>query len=216
VAAKTESLDAARDRIALALLRHVPFDGFGPKALAAGAADAGYRPEMALRAFPRGMAEVAEHVSRYADRKMAAELKRRRLDSMRVRDRVATAVRVRVEVLAAHREAVRRLVAFLALPHNAPLAARLTWRTVDAMWHAAGDTSTDYNYYTKRGLLAGVYAATVLCWLADRGDGKGDYPDTWAFLDRRISEVLRVFGLPKRLYERIAGLPWPGRGSRQG
>lgn len=209
--AKRTSPDAQRDAIVLAMLRHVPFDGFSVRALQAGAADAGFGRDGAARAFPRGPAEAAEHLSRYADRRMIEELRGRRLDAMRVRDRIATAVRVRIEVLAAHREAMRRLAGFLALPHNAPLAAGLCWRTVDAMWYAAGDASTDYNYYTKRGLLAAVLGSTFFCWLADAGDGKGDYPETWAFLERRITEVLAVFGLPKRLFARLPRFPWPGR-----
>jgi len=204
----TDDLMTTRDRILLATLPHVAFDGWTRKALTAGVADAGFSRDMALRAFPDGIPELVEHFSGWADRRMLAELERRGAAAMRIRDRVAAGVRARLEVLAAHREAVRRALAFLALPPNAPLAARLLWRTVDAMWYAAGDNATDFNYYTKRGLLAAVYATTVLCWLADSSE---DFVDTWAFLDRRIADVMKVPAYKARLKAALERLPRPSR-----
>ena len=104
----------------------------------------------------------------------AQDLSRRERQIMDIvyrRDRVTVAVRARLELLAPHREACRRLMSFLALPPNAGLAASSTWKTVNAMWYAAGDTSTDFNFYTKRALLASVYASTVLYWLGDESEG---------------------------------------------
>ncbi|MBI1985384.1 MAG: COQ9 family protein [Rhodospirillales bacterium] len=204
----TDERRATRDRILLSTLPHVAFDGWTRKALTAGVADVGLSPDMALRAFPEGIPELVDHFADWADRRMLAELERRGAAAMRIRDRVTTGVRARLEVLAAHREAVRRLLAFLALPPNAPLAARLLWRTVDAMWYAAGDNATDFNYYTKRGLLAAVYTTTVLCWLADSSE---EFADTWAFLDRRIADVMKVPAYKARLKEALGRLPRPSR-----
>ena len=119
---------------------------------------------------------------------------------------IATAIRVRLEQTAGHREAVRRALSLLAMPLNAGKGPALLWRTVDAIWYAAGDTATDFNYYTKRGLLAGVYSATLLCWLEDRSEG---FATTWSFLDRRISEVMRVPQALSGLRKRLEGLPTP-------
>ena len=197
-------LQATKDSIVVAALDHVPFDGWTRRALAAGARDAGLTPDMAPRAFPGGMVEAAEHFSDWADRRMLAALEGHDLQAMRVRDRIATGVRVRLDALAPHREAVRRALSFFALPQNAGLAARCTWRTVDAIWYAAGDTATDFNFYTKRGLLAPVHASTVLYWL---GDGSEDFADTWAYLDRRIDDVLRVPRLQARLKRALESVP---------
>ena len=197
-----------RDRILLAALPHVVFDGWTVRALAAGTADAGMTPDTALRAFPGGMVEVAEHFSEYADRRMTAALERREGGKISVRQRVALAVRLRLEELAPHREAVRRAIAFLALPHNAIAGARCGWRTVDAIWYALGDRSVDFTYYTKRATLGCVYGATVLCWLGDDSD---DHAETWAFLEHRIEDVMALSGLnPKSVLERLArfGRPW--------
>ncbi len=199
-----EEIDTAREKILEATLAHVPFDGWTDTALRAGAADAGYGPADPARFFPGGPAELIELFNVRADAAMLAELEARDLDAMRVRERVALGVRLRLEQNEAHREAIRRGLACLALPRNAPLALKCLHRTVDAIWRAAGDTATDYNYYTKRGLLAGVYAATLLYWLGDDSPGCAR---TWAFLDRRIADVMRVPQGVARLRERLPQLP---------
>jgi len=199
--------DRAREQIIAAALPHVPFDGWTLETLRRAAADAGYDPLTALRVFPRGAVEAIEAWVAQADRRMLEALERQGAGGPKVRERVALAIRLRLEELASHREAVRRALSVLALPHHAPLAARLVWRTVDAIWYAAGDTATDFNYYSKRGLLAGVYSATVMYWLEDKSEGCAD---TWKFLDRRLADVLRVPQALGRLREgfgRVARFP---------
>jgi ubiquinone biosynthesis protein COQ9 len=203
--------DGAREEIVAAALPHVPFDGWTLETLRRAAADAGYDPLTALRVFPRGPVEAIEAWVAQADRHMLEALERQDMAALKVRERVATAVRLRLDGLGAHREAVRRALSALALPHNAPLAARLVWHTVDAIWYAAGDTATDFNYYSKRGLLAGVYSATVMYWLDDKSEG---YADTWKFLDRRLADALRIPQALGRLREglgRFARFPKPFR-----
>ena len=215
------ALDETRQRLLEAVMPHVPFDGWSLTALKAAAAEAGVAEALARNAFPGGPAELLEAFSAEMDRRMLVQLESRDLGAMRVRDRIHTAVRTRLELLAPHREAVRRGLSLLALPIHAPLATRCLYRTVDAMWHAAGDTSTDYNFYTKRLLLSGVYSATLLFWLNDRSEGQAE---TWAFLERRISDALRLGGtfgkslaslleLPDRMMARRPGA-WPRRPAR--
>ncbi len=200
--------DALRDEILLAALPHVPFDGWGEAALTRGAVDAGHDSATARRLFTGGAAEMIAAHSRYADRIMLEELERRDLDVMKIRDRIIAAVRVRLEQNAVHREAVRRGLTMLAMPQNAALATKLLYRTVDAMWHAAGDTSTDYNFYSKRALLAGVYSTTLMYWLNDNSE---DFSATWAFLDRRVAEVLQVPKILARAGRVLERLPDPFR-----
>jgi ubiquinone biosynthesis protein COQ9 len=203
---QTFDRDAVRAAIIDATLPHVPFDGWTQGALQQGAVGAGHDKVMALRVFPGGPVEAVEFWSHLADRRMLAALEQRELSAMKVRDRIATAIRVRLEQTAGHREAVRRALSLLAMPLNAGKGPALVWRTVDAIWYAAGDTATDFNYYTKRGLLAGVYSATLLCWLEDRSEG---FATTWSFLDRRIAEVMRVPQALGALRKRLEGLPTP-------
>jgi ubiquinone biosynthesis protein COQ9 len=107
----------------------------------------------------------------------------------RIRDKVTQAVRVRLEALAPHKEAERLAIAFWMRPLRKWEGAKLVWKTADVIWTHAGDTATDYNRYTKRGLLSGVLTATTLFWLNDTSK---DHQDSWAFLDRRIENVMTV------------------------
>lgn len=209
----TDDLMTLRDEIVEAALPHVPFDGWTPRAARRAAADLGLARADAARAFPYGAADMVAHYSDWADRRMLAELDRRDIKAVKIRQRIATAVRVRLEQAAPHREAVRRTLAVLALPSNVLLGGKCLYRTVDAMWVAAGDTSTDWNFYSKRSLLAGVYSSTVLYWLDDKSD---DGTDTWAFLDRRIADVMRIPKLTGRLRSAIDRLPNPARLCRPG
>jgi ubiquinone biosynthesis protein COQ9 len=127
----------------------------------------------------------------------------------KIRDRIKSAVRIRLERHTGEREAARRALALLALPLNAGLGLKLLYKTVDAMWYAAGDTSTDFNFYTKRATLAGVYSATLLYWLNDRSDGS---ESTWAFLDRRIDDVMKI----EELKSRVRSWTGPRRASPSG
>jgi ubiquinone biosynthesis protein COQ9 len=180
--------EALRDRVLDAVLFNVAFDGWGPSGVRAAVRDGAITAEEAALAFPGGTLDMIEYHSIRADRRMVAELERRNVAGLKIRDRITLAIRVRLEQNAGHREAVRRALAILALPANALLAARLLYRTVDAMWYATGDRSADFSFYTRRATLAAVYSATVLYWLNDRSDGM---TATWAFLDRRVDDVMR-------------------------
>ncbi|MDP6805900.1 MAG: COQ9 family protein [Rhodospirillales bacterium] len=186
---------AAKENILVATLPHVPTDGWTRRALMAGAHDAGFASDMAMRAFPDGMGAVVDFMSAYFDARMLAALAKRDLARMRVRDRVKEGVRLRLELVHPHREAVRRALSLRLLSPNAGSATGAAWRTASAIWYAAGDESTDFNYYTKRAILVGVHVATTLYWLDDRSE---DCADTWAFLDRRIANAMAIPNLDPR------------------
>ena len=200
------SIERVRHQLLNATLPHVPFDGWTRASLMAGARNLGLSPAEVANAFPGGPVEMIELMSVEADQRMLESLEREDLASMKVRERVALAIRCRLELYAADREAVRRALGMLALPQNSVLALRLLYRTVDAIWYAAGDTATDFNFYTKRALLAGVYAATVLAWLDDRSPG---FEETWYFLDRRISDAMRLPQIAQRFASPLRWLPNP-------
>lgn len=197
-----------RARIIQAMLAHVPFEGWSASALAAAGRDLGLPEGAAELAFPGGISEVLTVHLEEADRQMLAGLAQHDLSVLKVRQKVALAIRLRLEQAAPHKEAVRRALALLATPRHAPLAPRALYRTVDAIWRACGDRATDFNFYTKRGLLAAVYMATLLHWLDDRSEG---HAATWAFLDRRIGEVMTIPQATGRLRGAIDRLPSPLR-----
>jgi ubiquinone biosynthesis protein COQ9 len=187
----TDTIDAvaeAKARILAAALPNVPFDGWSERALADAVAQSGVEPGMARVAFPRGAIDLALFFHEDGDARMLQALAAAPLSQMRMREKVAYAVRTRLDLADQHREAVRRGVTLFALPIHAAEGARALWRTADAIWTTLGDTSEDGNWYSKRAILAGVYSATVLYWLGDESEGRRA---TWAFLDRRIEGVMR-------------------------
>jgi ubiquinone biosynthesis protein COQ9 len=196
------------EALLLSVLPDVPFDGWTQATIEAAARRLDLDAAAVASLFPRGVRDIVALFSRWADRRMLEALAGRELAAMKVRDRVTTALRARLEALAPHREAVRRALAVLALPQNLGLGLRLLYETVDAIWYAAGDTATDFNFYTKRALLGSVYAATTLFWLEDRSPGM---EETHAFLDRRVSDVMAIPRYGSKLREGIDRLPNPMR-----
>ncbi|SLN73551.1 hypothetical protein ROJ8625_03950 [Roseivivax jejudonensis] len=176
------------DALLDAALMHVPFDGWTETTVRAATEDAGIDRAVARGLFPRGPIDMLMAFHARGDRRMAERVAAASLDGLRYRDKVARAVRLRVEALE-DREAVRRGMTLFSLPMHGADGTRALWRTVDAIWTALGDGSDDLNWYTKRATLSGVYGATVLYWLGDDSPGSRD---TWEFLDRRIDGVMRV------------------------
>ncbi len=195
--------ETLRRAILEAALLHIPFTGWSASALQAGAQDAGLDRLEAKRAFPGGGEEALAFFISGLDRRMLEALADRNLAALRVRERIALCVRTRLELMEPYREAVRRAVGKSCLPPGNLQAMRRLWGTTDLMWRAAGDESTDFNWYTKRGLLGKVYASTLLCWLQDDSEGR---KETWEFLDRRIEDVMRFGKMTAQGREKLAGL----------
>jgi ubiquinone biosynthesis protein COQ9 len=196
----------AREKILFATLPNVAFDGWVERTLKMGAESAGYEPEMALRVFPGGAREAIRFWSERDDQWMLAQMGKEDLAAMPFREHLAKAIRLRIDVNAPHREAVRRTMSFLAMPQNYAAATRNTFDTVSAIWYAVGDTSTDLNFYTKRLTLAPIYVATVLYWIDDTSE---DSAETWAFLDRRLEDSRIIPRLQARLGETLGALTSP-------
>ncbi|WP_372603670.1 COQ9 family protein [Actibacterium sp.] len=200
-------IQVVQDEILAAALPHVAFDGWSDTTLSAAIAETGHDPALARTAFPRGAVDLALAYHRQGDALMRARLAATDLSDMRFRDRIAAAVRFRLEAVE-DRELVRRGSTLFSLPQYTGDGARAIWGTADAIWTALGDTSKDVNWYTKRATLSAVYGATVLFWL---GDDSPDFANTWAFLDRRIDNVMQFEKLKAKtrdnpLLKPLAGL----------
>ena len=177
-----------------AILPRVAFEGWSGAAFDAAVRDAGADPVMAEAACPRGAVDLALAFHERGDAAMLAKLDAADLPGMRVRERVAAAVRWRLEACG-DREPVLKAMALFARPDLAPDGAAAIWRTCDRIWTALGDESDDVNWYTKRAILCGVYSATALYWVGDDSPGCAA---SWAFLDRRIENVMQFEKLKAR------------------
>lgn len=182
-------LSHERQSLVLAALPHVPFSGWSDKTLQDAVRDCGYDPVMAYRCFPGGVPDLVDAFIEESDRRMLERFAELSAENLRIRERIATAIRVRLEWHQEHKEAVRHTVAFYSIPLNTGRGVKRIAHTCDAIWRACGDTATDWNFYSKRMLLAGVYTSTLSFWLNDSSEGM---VDTWAFLDRRIGNVMEI------------------------
>jgi ubiquinone biosynthesis protein COQ9 len=181
-------LEQLRRRLALAVGENAVFDGWNRKAVDSAAERLGVDPVQARLAMPKTQVGMIDLYIQEVDRALEAWFTPKRLQGMKIREKIRALVWKRLEIMGPAREALRRGLAILAMPHNIPLALRVSWRTADLMWRIAGDTSTDFNHYTKRMTLGAVYASTLLAWLDDQSEG---WTDTAGFLDRRIDDVMR-------------------------
>jgi len=177
-----------RRRLALAVGENAVFDGWTKAAVDSAAGQLGLDPVQARLAMPKTQAGMIDIYIQEVDRGLETWFTPKRLEKLKIREKIRQLVWHRLEIMGPAREAVRRGLAILAMPQNVPLALRISWRTADLMWRIAGDTSTDFNHYTKRMTLGAVYASTLLFWLDDQSEG---WRDTAAFLDRRIDDVMR-------------------------
>lgn len=197
--------DTVRERVLLEALTEIPVSGFSEATLTEAGRRAGVSKREVQDAFPQGPASLVEAFSHWADTRMT-EILQKQEPEQRMRDRIACTVRARIEVLIPHKEAARRAAAFLTQPQNTVLATRLTLRTVDAMWRAAGDRSSDFSYYTKRATLSAVYAATLAYWFTDSSEG---HQATWTFLGHRIDNVMQFEKLKSAAQDALSKIPDP-------
>jgi ubiquinone biosynthesis protein COQ9 len=182
------TLDELRRAIAPLLAGHAAFDGWSDKALAMAASEIGVSEGRARLCFPGGAVEMIDCWFDAIDLAMASAYPLERIGKLKIRERIRDLVLFRIEVINPHKEALRRALAILAQPQNAMAGAKLAWRSADRMWRIAGDRSTDFNHYSKRGILSALYTSTMLVFLDDSTEG---LIETRGFLDRRIDDVMR-------------------------
>jgi ubiquinone biosynthesis protein COQ9 len=182
------TLDELRLVLAPEIARAAVFDGWTGVALDQAAASAGADPAVARLAFPGGAMDMIAAWIACTDARMQEAFGAGALDGLKVRERIRALVQFRLDAVAGHEEALRRALAIQAMPHNLARAMRIGWHSADLMWRLAGDTATDYNHYTKRAILVGLYGATLAVFVDDNSEGKAE---TRAFLDRRIDGVMK-------------------------
>ena len=202
--AKVMSDQEMRAAVLARALPHAAFDGFTDSVLQKAGSEAQVSRSDLARLFEGGPISLVEFYSAATDAEMEKRLAEMNLHGMKIRERITFAVKTRLAILKPHKEAARRAAALLSLPMHAGLGARLIYRTVDAMWRAAGDTSTDFNFYTKRGILAGVYGSTAMRWFNDTSEDEGP---TQAFLADRIDNVMQFEKFKAQAKQALSNFP---------
>jgi ubiquinone biosynthesis protein COQ9 len=188
VAEDDRTLDELRLALAPEIARAAVFDGWSDRALHQAAALAGVDPAVARLAFPGGAMDMIAAWVDCTDAAMVAAFGGGALAGLKIRERIRALLQFRLDACAGHEEALRRALAIQAMPQNLARTMRIGWHSADLMWRLAGDTATDYNHYTKRAILMGIYSATLAVFVEDESDGKAE---TRGFLDRRIEGVMK-------------------------
>ena len=195
----TATYEDTKEQLLNAILGHVPFDGWSESGFRAAIVECGLDADLARAICPRGAVDLAIAFHVRGDKAMLERIRTEDLSGLKFRDKIAAAVRFRLQAVE-DREAVRRSVTLFALPIHAADGAKAIWGTCDLIWEALGDTSEDVNWYTKRATLSGIFSITLLFWL---GDNSTDYRATWEFLDRRIEGVMQF----EKLKAQVNGSP---------
>jgi ubiquinone biosynthesis protein COQ9 len=185
-----------RDRAIRAMLPVAGEQGWNWGTLRAGLRAIGEDPALAESHFPAGPVGAVRAWIDLLNREMEAAAAAEGVTSLRISQRIRRVVELRLIAMAPHKKALRRALSLLALPWNAPHGLRATAEAVDAMWHAAGDSSADFSWYTRRATLAGIYTATIAWWLRDEDPS---IFGAMEFLDRRLAELGRFQKLKARL-----------------
>jgi len=197
-------IDTQKQKILEEGLKHVAFDGWTLSVFEQAAEALDMDKAIVIALFPRGEADLMDYFALWADGQMMAALADIKPDDLKIRARIRMAMEKRIEVLSPHKESVRMAFKKLVMPQHARMGAKMTWRTADVIWTWAGDTSEDYNRYTKRGLLSGVIGATMTYWLQQ--DDDFDNAKTFAFLNNRIENVVNVGQTASKIIKPLEGL----------
>ena len=196
-------INTQKQKILEAGLKHVPFDGWTLDVFEKAATDLNLDKAIVIAVFPRGIMDILDYFAQWADDNMMFALNNINVDDLKIRARIRMAMEKRIEVLTPHKEAVSLAFKKMLHPQYSRMGAKITWRTADLIWKWAGDESTDYNHYTKRGLLSGVIGATTTYWLRQEDDFSNQ--KTFAFLNNQIENVVRAGQTTSKIIKPIEG-----------
>jgi ubiquinone biosynthesis protein COQ9 len=182
------TLDEIRIGLAPAIARNAAFDGWSIAAVHVAADDAAIDRDVAALAFKGGAMAMIDAWIESIDLELAGRLPPEQLNAMKIRQRITELLSTRLGIMAPDRESLRRAMAIMAMPQNLARAAKIGWRSADRMWRLAGDTASDFNHYTKRMILSGVYASLLSVFVNDDSE---NFADSRAFLNRRIDNVMQ-------------------------
>ena len=150
--------------------------------------------------FPNGRVDFLRYWFDISEKLMLEDLSKVEIQELKVREKIKKIIRVRLERWKSYKVAIKRTLPILIMPSSDTLLSCSLMKTSDSIWKSAGDRSVDFNFYTKRGLLLGVYSTTLIFWLDDNSK---DDQKTWEFLDRRVEEVLQIPKVKTRINETL-------------
>lgn len=116
-------------------------------------------------------------------------------ENLGVTAKIRWLIRTHFENIIAHSDAEHAAIAALYHPSIAIHAPAYVGQLTDIIWRAAGDTSTDMNYYTKRGTLGVIYIATLMYWHVSNAS----IDDIMRFFDHRLNNLKTITNTTKKI-----------------
>ena len=168
-------------------LKHVPFEGWNEQVFEKTCLEANISIIQGKLLFPRSSTDLMLSFLKRDDEELSNLIKKSDNVNQKYRNRISNAIFDRINLAQQNREAYRKALSLLALPHMAPDNAAMMWNLSDTIWIALNDSSTDINWYTKRITLGFVYSTSLIYWL---GDESHELKKTKDFLERRIEDVM--------------------------
>jgi ubiquinone biosynthesis protein COQ9 len=183
----TENIYNMKHKIMLSVIEILPYEAFDSNIISKACSNIGLEPQYADLFFANGRMEILEIFRDHIDSLMLKRIEQELTQELGITARIYDAIKIRLELITEHKLAISKITSFFMIPWNHPKLYPYTWHSMNLIWKAAGkDKSTDFNYYTKRGLLTAAYCSTILYWLSDDSEG---HQDTYDFLRRELKLI---------------------------
>ena len=154
--------------------------------------------------FPRGVIDILNKLEQDYDVQMLQVL-----DSYAqpagITDKVGLALQVRICQVSPSKLLAQSMSRYYLRPRAVAEGLEFAWRSVDLIWQYAGDDSLDYNYYTKRALLHGIYVASQLCY---NRDNSTESNQTRRFIQSSLRQIVQVSKCIKHTSKILRQIPF--------
>ena len=181
-----EDFESIKIDILNKVIEHTPYTGWSLETLKVSLGEIGILNSLDSF-FPGGIKDISRLYFDIADKKLEYDVENIDLENKSVRDRISYLLNLRLDFFSNNKQVIKQIIGsdFFNGFSLAPIS-RIN-DSVDLMWRLAGDKSVDYNFYTKRILLGGIYISSVLFWLDSE-----NREEVSKFIDRRIANVMKI------------------------
>ena len=183
--------------------KHLIFDGWNENIFQTISNRRKYKEEEMRSLFSKGYKSLLELYLSSADQEMIKACNKIDLIRMKIHERIREIILLKLKINAKDKNLFKRTFFTLMLPQHFNIATYSLYRTVDHIWYIAGDNSTNFNFYTKRLILAGIYNSTVFYWI----NGDRTFKQTKDFLNNQLKQVSKIPKIKDQIKSTINILP---------
>ena len=184
---KKVNLNKLRYQILLKAKEHVSKCGWNDKLFYNIASKSKFKFSEIAVLFPEGYITLLEMYLDTVNNQMTEDSKKINLIRLRVHERVKELVILRLKIMSREKELISKTYFHLLLPQNFKIASRCLYKAVDQIWFVAGDNSTDFNFYSKRAILASIYTLTMIHFI-----NNDNMDETLSVLNKLLKRVSKI------------------------